>query len=102
MNVNNLSDYVTQTWTSADGLPGNSISDIVQSLDKSSKVLQNDNTTLLNEENYLTNVFGDALMISFKKGVLRVTNDEETARQVFDCCFVANMLSIFVFYQVKF
>ncbi|MGN0177240.1 MAG: toxic anion resistance protein [Methanobrevibacter sp.] len=32
------------------------ISDIVQSLDKSSKVLQNDNTTLLNEENYLREV----------------------------------------------
>ena len=29
------------------------ISDIVESLDKSSKVLQNDNITLLNEENYL-------------------------------------------------
>ncbi|MFM5883585.1 MULTISPECIES: toxic anion resistance protein [Methanobrevibacter] len=34
----------------------NAISDIVQSLDKSSKVLQNDNTTLLNEENYLREV----------------------------------------------
>ena len=32
------------------------ISDIVESLDKSSKVLQNDNTTLLNEENYLREV----------------------------------------------
>ncbi len=32
------------------------ISDIVASLDKSSKVLQNDNTTLLNEENYLREV----------------------------------------------
>ena len=32
------------------------ISDIVQSLDKSSKVLQNDNTTLLNEENYLREI----------------------------------------------
>ncbi|WP_432645561.1 toxic anion resistance protein [Methanobrevibacter sp.] len=32
------------------------ISDIVQSLDKSSKVLQNDNTTLLNEENYLRDI----------------------------------------------
>ncbi|MBQ2666118.1 toxic anion resistance protein [Methanobrevibacter sp.] len=32
------------------------ISDIVQSLEKSSKVLQNDNTTLLNEENYLREV----------------------------------------------
>lgn len=32
------------------------ISDIVDSLDKSSKVLQNDNTTLLNEENYLREV----------------------------------------------
>ncbi|MDO5814570.1 MAG: toxic anion resistance protein [Methanobrevibacter sp.] len=32
------------------------ISDIVQSLDKSSKVLQNDNTTLLNEETYLREV----------------------------------------------
>ena len=32
------------------------ISDIVQSLDKSSKVLQNDNTTLLNEENYLRQI----------------------------------------------
>ena len=32
------------------------ISDIVQSLDKSSKVLQNDNTTLLSEENYLREV----------------------------------------------
>ena len=32
------------------------ISDIVESLDKSSKVLQNDNTTLLNEENYLRQV----------------------------------------------
>jgi len=29
------------------------IADIVESLDKSTKVLQNDNTTLLNEENYL-------------------------------------------------
>ena len=34
----------------------NAIADIVQSLDKSSKVLQNDNTTLLNEENYLREV----------------------------------------------
>ncbi len=34
----------------------NAISDIVQSLDKSSKILQNDNTTLLNEENYLREV----------------------------------------------
>lgn len=34
----------------------NAISDIVHSLDKSSKVLQNDNTTLLNEENYLREV----------------------------------------------
>ncbi|WP_462315877.1 toxic anion resistance protein [Methanobrevibacter sp.] len=32
------------------------ISDIVESLDKSSKVLQNDNITLLNEENYLREV----------------------------------------------
>ena len=32
------------------------ISDIVQSLEKSSKVLQNDNTTLLNEENYLREI----------------------------------------------
>lgn len=32
------------------------ISEIVESLDKSSKVLQNDNTTLLNEENYLREV----------------------------------------------
>ncbi|MDO5823302.1 toxic anion resistance protein [Methanobrevibacter sp.] len=32
------------------------ISDIVASLDKSSKILQNDNTTLLNEENYLREV----------------------------------------------
>ena len=32
------------------------ISDIVQSLEKSSKVLQNDNITLLNEENYLREV----------------------------------------------
>ena len=32
------------------------ISDIVQSLEKSSKVLQNDNTTLLKEENYLREV----------------------------------------------
>ena len=32
------------------------ISDIVQSLDKSSKILQNDNTTLLNEELYLREV----------------------------------------------
>ncbi len=32
------------------------ISDIVESLDKSSKVLQNDNTTLLNEETYLREV----------------------------------------------
>lgn len=32
------------------------ISDIVESLEKSSKVLQNDNTTLLNEENYLREV----------------------------------------------
>ena len=32
------------------------ISDIVESLDKSSKVLQNDNTTLLNEETYLRQV----------------------------------------------
>ena len=32
------------------------ISDIVASLDKSSKVLQNDNVTLLNEENYLREV----------------------------------------------
>ena len=32
------------------------ISDIVESLDKSSKVLQNDNTTLFNEENYLRQV----------------------------------------------
>jgi uncharacterized protein YaaN involved in tellurite resistance len=32
------------------------ISDIVESLDKSSKVLQNDNTTLLNEENYLREI----------------------------------------------
>lgn len=32
------------------------IADIVESLDKSSKVLQNDNTTLLNEENYLREV----------------------------------------------
>lgn len=32
------------------------ITDIVASLDKSSKVLQNDNTTLLNEENYLREV----------------------------------------------
>ena len=32
------------------------ISEIVESLDKSSKVLQNDNTTLLNEENYLRQV----------------------------------------------
>ena len=32
------------------------ISDIVESLDKSSKVLQNDNTTLLNVENYLREV----------------------------------------------
>lgn len=32
------------------------ISDIVQSLEKSSRVLQNDNTTLLNEENYLREV----------------------------------------------
>ena len=40
-------------------------------------------------------------MVSFKKGVLKVTNDEETARQVFDCCFVANVLSLFVFYEVK-
>ena len=32
------------------------IADIVESLEKSSKVLQNDNTTLLNEENYLREV----------------------------------------------
>lgn len=32
------------------------ISDIVESLDKSSRVLQNDNTTLLNEETYLREV----------------------------------------------
>jgi len=32
------------------------ISDIVESLDKSSRVLQNDNTTLLNEENYLRQI----------------------------------------------
>ena len=32
------------------------ISEIVESLDKSTKVLQNDNTTLLNEENYLRQV----------------------------------------------
>ena len=32
------------------------ISEIVESLDKSSKVLQNDNTNLLNEENYLREV----------------------------------------------
>ena len=32
------------------------ISNIMESLDKSSKVLQNDNTTLLNEENYLREV----------------------------------------------
>lgn len=32
------------------------ISDIVESLDKSTKVLQNDNTTLLNEEKYLREV----------------------------------------------
>ena len=32
------------------------ISDIIQSLEKSSKVLQNDNITLLNEENYLREV----------------------------------------------
>lgn len=32
------------------------IADIVESLDKSTKVLQNDNTTLLNEENYLREV----------------------------------------------
>ncbi|WP_405295997.1 toxic anion resistance protein [Methanobrevibacter sp.] len=32
------------------------IADIVESLDKSSKVLQNDNTTLLNEETYLREV----------------------------------------------
>lgn len=32
------------------------ISDIVESLDKSSKVLQNDNTTLLNEETYLREI----------------------------------------------
>ena len=32
------------------------ISEIVESLDKSSRILQNDNTTLLNEENYLREV----------------------------------------------
>jgi Uncharacterized protein involved in tellurite resistance len=33
-----------------------SISHIIESLEKSSKVLQNDNTTLLSEENYLREV----------------------------------------------
>ena len=37
------------------------ISEIVESLDKSSKVLQNDNTTLLNEENYLREVTNNLL-----------------------------------------
>lgn len=41
----------------------NAISDIVQSLDKSSKVLQNDNTTLLNEENYLRKLLINFLQI---------------------------------------
>ena len=29
----NINNYVTRTWTSADGLPGNVVADIVQSAD---------------------------------------------------------------------
>ena len=37
------------------------ISDIIESLDKSSRILQNDNTTLLNEETYLRQVTNDLI-----------------------------------------
>ena len=40
-----------------------SISNIVASLEKSSKVLQNDNVTLLNEENYLREVTNNTLLV---------------------------------------
>lgn len=40
-------------------------------------------------------------MVSFKNGVLKVTNDGNTARTIYEICFAANLLSIFFLYKVK-
>jgi uncharacterized protein YaaN involved in tellurite resistance len=53
--IGNLMNPVRKYFAKYEKAEG-AISDIVESLDKSSKVLQNDNTTLLNEENYLREV----------------------------------------------
>ena len=53
--IGNLMNPVRKYFAKYEKAEG-AISDIVESLDKSSKVLQNDNTTLLNEETYLREV----------------------------------------------
>ncbi len=53
--IGNLMNPVRKYFAKYEKAEG-AISDIVESLDKSSKVLQNDNITLLNEENYLRQV----------------------------------------------
>lgn len=53
--IGNLMNPVRKYFAKYEKAEG-AISDIVESLDKSSKVLQNDNTTLLNEETYLRQV----------------------------------------------
>jgi uncharacterized protein YaaN involved in tellurite resistance len=53
--IGNLMNPVRKYFAKYEKAEG-AISDIVESLDKSSKVLQNDNITLLNEENYLREV----------------------------------------------
>ena len=53
--IGNLMNPVRKYFAKYEKAEG-AISDIVESLDKSSRVLQNDNTTLLNEETYLREV----------------------------------------------
>ena len=53
--IGNLVNPVRKYFAKYEKAEG-AISDIVESLDKSSKILQNDNVTLLNEENYLREV----------------------------------------------
>ncbi len=53
--IGNLMNPVRKYFAKYEKAEG-AISDIVESLDKSSKILQNDNITLLNEENYLRQV----------------------------------------------